>query len=121
MKANALLSDYKFRKSSIARTDFIKDLGIFIHFHIHVNHIFSHCIKLLGLVSSITFTFASPMHRLYNKLDLSLNACPLSRNKLLMLMLMLTSWSVSSRGLRSSVLIVSFLKSVTAILLLWRS
>jgi hypothetical protein len=41
----------------------IKDLGIFIdsklQFHNHVNHIFSHSIKLLGPVRSITFTFSS--------------------------------------------------------------
>jgi hypothetical protein len=35
--------------------------------------------------------------------------------------LMPTSWNASSRGLRPSVLIVSFLKSISLILLLWRS
>jgi hypothetical protein len=32
-----------------------------------------------------------------------------------------TNWNASSRGLRPPVLIVSFLESITAILLLWRS
>jgi hypothetical protein len=121
MKANVLISDYKRCQTSIARTESIKDLGIFIHFHNHVNHIFSHCIKLLGLVSSITFTFASPecMHRLYNRLVRSkLEYMSFVWNSICQLMP--TWWNESSRGLRPSVLIVSFLTSITAILLLRR-
>jgi hypothetical protein len=70
-KTNLLIYDYKLCQSSITRTDSITDLGIFLdsklHFHTHVNHVFSCCIKLLGLVRSITFTFSSLdcMHRLY--------------------------------------------------------
>jgi hypothetical protein len=101
-------------------------LGVFIdaklHFHNHINQIFSHCIKLLGLVRSITFTFSSLGYvlRLYIILvHLSLNMRPLSGIQLRQLMT--TSWNASSRGLRASVLIVSFLKSITVILLLWWS
>jgi hypothetical protein len=38
-----------------------------LHLHDHVNYIFSHCIKLLDLVRSITFNFSclESMHRLY--------------------------------------------------------
>jgi hypothetical protein len=43
--------------------DSIKDLVVFIdaklHFHGHVNYLFSHFIKLLGLVRNITFNFSS--------------------------------------------------------------
>jgi hypothetical protein len=63
-KTNILIYDYELCQSSITRTDSIKDLGIFLYskfqFHNNVNYIFFHCIKLLGLVRSITFTFASP-------------------------------------------------------------
>jgi hypothetical protein len=57
------INDYKLCQSPTTRTDTIKDLGVFIHvklhFHDHVNYIFSHCIKLLGLARSITFNFSS--------------------------------------------------------------
>jgi hypothetical protein len=62
-KTNKLIYDYNLCQSSINRTNSIKDLGVFIdaklHFHDHVNYIFSHCIKLLGLVHNITFNFSS--------------------------------------------------------------
>jgi hypothetical protein len=70
-KTNTLIYDYKLCQSSLTRTDYIKDLEIFLdsklQFHDHVNHVFSPCIKLLGLVRSITFTFSSLdcMHKLY--------------------------------------------------------
>jgi hypothetical protein len=70
-KTNILIYDYKLCQSSITRIDSIKHLGVFtdvkLHFHDHVNYIFSHCIKLLGLVRSIAFNFSSPecMPRLY--------------------------------------------------------
>jgi hypothetical protein len=73
-KTNVLFYDYKLCHSSITRTDFIKDLGVFIdaklNFHDHVNYIFTQCIKLLGLVRSITFNFSSVecMLRLYTTL-----------------------------------------------------
>jgi hypothetical protein len=62
-KTNALIYDYKRCQSSIARTDSIKDLGVCIdnklHFHDQINYTFSQCIKLLGLVRSITINFSS--------------------------------------------------------------
>jgi hypothetical protein len=70
-KTNVLIYDYKLCQSSITRTDSIKDLGVFIdaklHYHDHVNYIFSHYVKLLGLVRNITFNFSSIecMLRLY--------------------------------------------------------
>jgi hypothetical protein len=51
--------------------------------------------------------------------DLSLNIRPLSGIQLCQLMP--TCWNASSRGLRPPVLIVVFLRSITFILLLWRS
>jgi hypothetical protein len=70
-KTNPLVYDYKLCQSSITRTDCIKDLGVLIdnklHFHEHINHIFSQCIKHLGLIRTITFNFSSLecMLRLY--------------------------------------------------------
>jgi hypothetical protein len=62
-KTNVPIYDYKLCQSPITRTDSIKDLGVFIdvklHFHDHVNYVFSRCIKLLGLARSITFNFSS--------------------------------------------------------------
>jgi hypothetical protein len=75
-ETNMLIYDYEICKASITRTNSIKDLGMFIdtkfHFHNHVNHVSSHCIKLFGLVRSITFTlsFLERMNRLYfNRFD----------------------------------------------------
>jgi hypothetical protein len=70
-KTNVLKYDYKLCQCTIIRTDSIKYLGVYIdaklHFHYHVNHIFSDCIKLLGLIRSITLHFSSLecMLRLY--------------------------------------------------------
>jgi hypothetical protein len=62
-KTKILIYDYNLCQSSINRTNSIKDLWVFIdaklYFHDHVNYIFSHCIKLLGLVRNITFNFSS--------------------------------------------------------------
>jgi hypothetical protein len=62
-KTNTLIYDYKLCQSSIARTDCIKDLGVFIdsklRFHNYVDYVFSQCIKLLGLVLTLTFSFSS--------------------------------------------------------------
>jgi hypothetical protein len=62
-KTNTLFFQYKLCHSFITRTDSIKDLGVFIdsklHFHNHVEYIFSQCIKLLGLVHTITCPFSS--------------------------------------------------------------
>jgi hypothetical protein len=62
-KNNTLIYDYKLCQSSITRTDSIKDLGVFtdskLRFHNHVDYIFLQCIKLLGLVRTLTFSFSS--------------------------------------------------------------
>jgi hypothetical protein len=78
-KTATLFFQYKLCHSSITRTNSIKDLGVFIdsklHFHNHVDYIFSQCIKLLGLVRAITFPFSSigSLYMLY---------CTLIRSKL---------------------------------------
>jgi hypothetical protein len=70
-KTTTLFFQYKLCHSSITRTDFIRDLGVFIdsklHFHNHIDYIFSQCIKLLGLVQATTFPFYSigPLYILY--------------------------------------------------------
>jgi hypothetical protein len=125
-RTNVLVCDYERCQSSITRIDFIEDLGVFIyaklHFHNHVNYIFSHCIKLLGLVRSFTFNFSS--------LECMLRLCiTLVRSKLEYASVVwnsITSTDANkleriSRGLRPSVLIVCFLKSIIVILLFWRS
>jgi hypothetical protein len=62
-KTEILIYDYRLRQSSKTRADSMKDPEIFLgselHFHNHDNHIFSHCIKLPGLVRRTTFTFSS--------------------------------------------------------------
>jgi hypothetical protein len=62
-KTNVIIYDYKRCHSSIIRTYSIKVLGVFIaaklHFHDHVNYIFSQRVKLLGIVRSITFNLSS--------------------------------------------------------------
>jgi hypothetical protein len=62
-KTNTLFCDYKLCQSSITRTDSIKDLRVFtdskLRFHNHVDYIVSQCIKLLGLVRTLTFSFSS--------------------------------------------------------------
>jgi hypothetical protein len=41
----------------------VKDLGVYLdsklHFHDHVNFIFSHCIKMLGLIRSVTYNYST--------------------------------------------------------------
>jgi hypothetical protein len=62
-KANVLCYDYCLGHSVIARTSSIKDLGVVfnskLYFHNHVHFIFSKCIKLLGFIRSIAFSFSS--------------------------------------------------------------
>jgi hypothetical protein len=59
------VSDYQYRlgNSFILRTVCIKDLGVYIdcklHFHQHVDYLFSHAMKLLGLIRSLTFNFCT--------------------------------------------------------------
>ncbi|PNF15180.1 hypothetical protein B7P43_G14670 [Cryptotermes secundus] len=56
---NFLSYEYQLGHAIISHTSSINDLGVFfdskLHFHTHVNYIFSQCIKLLGLIHSITY------------------------------------------------------------------
>ncbi|PNF40690.1 hypothetical protein B7P43_G02183 [Cryptotermes secundus] len=62
-KTNFLSYEYQLCHAIITRTSSVKDLGVFfdskLHFHTHVNYIFSECIKLSGLIRSITYRFSS--------------------------------------------------------------
>ncbi|PNF36364.1 hypothetical protein B7P43_G18042 [Cryptotermes secundus] len=62
-KTNFLSYEYQLCHAIITRTSSIKDLGVFLdsklHFHTHVNYIFSERIKLLGLIRSITYRVSS--------------------------------------------------------------
>jgi hypothetical protein len=50
--------NYQLCRATITHTSSIKDLGVFfdskLHFHNHVSYVFSECIKLIGLIRSIT-------------------------------------------------------------------
>jgi hypothetical protein len=120
-KTNMLIYDYNLCQSSI------KDLGVFIdarlHFHDHINYLFSQSIKLLGLVRNITFNFSSLecMLTLYIALVRSkLEHASVVWNSITSTDVQ-TSWNAYRRGLRPSVFIVSFLQPITAILFPWRS
>jgi hypothetical protein len=60
--------DYKLCEYPIMRTDTIKVLRAFIkaelHFHDHVSYIFSHCIKLLGLVRTISRIYGQVVYHI---------------------------------------------------------
>jgi hypothetical protein len=62
-KTSTLIYDYKLCQSSITRTGSIKDLGVFtdskLRFHNHVDYILAQCVKLLGLVRTLTFSISS--------------------------------------------------------------
>jgi prepilin signal peptidase PulO-like enzyme (type II secretory pathway) len=62
-KTNNLICGYKLFYSTMPRTQSVKDLGVHldskVHFHDHVNFIFSHCIKMLGLICSVTYNYSS--------------------------------------------------------------
>jgi hypothetical protein len=63
MKTTVLNYQYRLGNSSILRADCIKDLGVHtdskLHFHRHVDFLFSHTMKLLGLIRTITFSFST--------------------------------------------------------------
>jgi hypothetical protein len=114
---------YKLCHSSITHPDYIKDLGVFtdskLWFHNHVDYIFSWCIKLLGLVRTLTFSFSSLdcLYMLYftlvrSKLEYALLF------RILLRLLMPTNWNASSRSLQPFVIIISFPMSNTAMLML---
>jgi hypothetical protein len=60
-KTTVLNYQYRLGNSPILRSDCIKDLGVHIdsklHFHQDVDSLFSHTMKLLGLIRTITFPF----------------------------------------------------------------
>jgi hypothetical protein len=125
-KTNILNYDSELCQSSITQTDSRRDLRVFtnaeLHFHDHVNYIFSRCIKLLGLVRSITFNFSSLecMLRLYIKLVRS----KLEYASVVWNSIMSTDANkleCIQQRFAALCLIVSFLKSITVILLLWSS
>jgi hypothetical protein len=62
-KTNNLIYEYKLSHSAITRTYSVKDLRVYLdsklHFHDHVNSIFSQCIKLLGLIHCAAFNFST--------------------------------------------------------------
>jgi hypothetical protein len=62
-KTTALNYQYRLGNSFIFRTDCIKDLGVHInsklHFHQRVDFLFSHSMKLLGLIRTTTFSFST--------------------------------------------------------------
>jgi hypothetical protein len=57
-KTNFLSDEYQLCHATITRTSSIEDLGVFFdsksHFHSHVDYVFYECIKILGLIRSIT-------------------------------------------------------------------
>jgi hypothetical protein len=59
-KINVPYYNYKICDSSVTRTETIKDLGILLdsklHFHAHVDCIFSQSIKTLGLIRTVTYS-----------------------------------------------------------------
>jgi hypothetical protein len=61
-KTNVLSYEYQLCHTAVTRTSSIKDVGVFfdckLYFHSHVDFMFSECIKLLGLIRSITFRFS---------------------------------------------------------------
>ncbi|PNF19683.1 hypothetical protein B7P43_G05097 [Cryptotermes secundus] len=62
-KTTVLKYQYRLGNFFILRTDSIKDLGVLIdsklHFHQHVDILFSQTMKLLGLIRTITFSFST--------------------------------------------------------------
>jgi hypothetical protein len=58
-----LLLLYRLGNSLIFLTDCIKDLGVYIdcklHFHQHVDYLFSHAMKLLVLIGTLTYNFST--------------------------------------------------------------
>jgi hypothetical protein len=117
-----LIHDYKLSLASITRTNSTKTWKYFLILNfisITSSSTFSsHCIKLLGLVHSITFSysFLECIHICISfvlSLGWSLNTYLLVDIQLILLTP--TEWSASSRGLRHSVLIVYFRRSIIGI------
>jgi hypothetical protein len=64
-KTNVLYYVYKICESSITCTDSIKNLGVgptfdsTLHFHAHVDYIFSQSIRMLGSIRNITYLLST--------------------------------------------------------------
>jgi hypothetical protein len=62
-KSNALNFPYRLGNSVIQRTGCVKDLEVYfdskLYFHQHVDYLFSHALKLLGLIRKINFSFST--------------------------------------------------------------
>ena len=62
-KTNGLCYVYKIHDSVITRTDIIKDHGVLLdsklHFHAHVDYIFSQSLRTLGLIRTLTYIFST--------------------------------------------------------------
>jgi hypothetical protein len=62
-KINVMSYEYQLFHATVTRTNSIKCLDVFfhskLHFLTHVDYIFSGCMKLLGLIRSITYRFSS--------------------------------------------------------------
>jgi hypothetical protein len=58
-KTSVLYYIYKICDSSVTRTDTIKDLGVQLHFHAHVDYIFSQSVRMMGLIRTITYFFST--------------------------------------------------------------
>jgi hypothetical protein len=60
---NSIHFNYYVDNLLIVRTDCVKDLGVMLdsklHFHRHIVYLYSRALKLLGLISSITYNFSS--------------------------------------------------------------
>jgi hypothetical protein len=65
-KKNGLYYIYKIQDSFIIRMDTIKDLGVQLnsklHFHAHVDYIFSQSLWTLGLIRTSTFSYSTPAY-----------------------------------------------------------
>jgi hypothetical protein len=68
-KTNFLSYEYQLCHTTITRSSSIMDLGVLLdsklHFHSHVDYVLSGCIKLLGLIRSITYRFSCPSVCMY--------------------------------------------------------
>jgi hypothetical protein len=105
-KTNTLIyeSAIHFCQSSVNHTGSFKDLNVFLdsklYLHKDVKYLFSLCIKLLGLVSSITLSCSSLEYLYILYFTLRFDTSLLFRISLLLTIS--TPWSASSRSFQPS-------------------
>jgi hypothetical protein len=62
-KRNVVYYNYKICDPSVTLTDTIQDLGVQLnsklHFHVHVDYIFSQSVRMLGLIRIVTYSFST--------------------------------------------------------------